>query len=1049
MADALSAIQACLTRALAFVGVALCVVLAVLAARRAWVVFGTRAAAAWRTLALRARMAFLLALAAFTIYGGGKGDGGGEGGTQGDGDGGGDRSAALRIPRPATQPRSTSGGGTNEVFLWTAFSIEEDRFDGTLEWPATNLSDYAAIDIFHKESLTNATWRWIHREDVFRTADLEAPVTFYGDELPYWEEAVSRNFREYTNEIVAPFGVTFTNVLARVPVATNVAAGFFIAANQHDSDSDGVPDAVEASIGLDPGNPDMDGDGVPDGRELALGASPLLTDSDGDGLDDGVEVSWGAATTNSAAFWIDTSAATNRIVLFTDTDDGCAELPMPFPLRLVGAAMTNLAVNANGLVGFSSGGAAFGSGRYNNYRAEDLPLADVLCATVAAFWDDLVVSPEMDSEVSLAVVGLTGCRTGIVEFVDIGFTVGGTSDFVSFQVQFRETETNVVRVVFSEAAGLGCGEAATLGARSTCDDGVEYSFNDDGSVFPSLVVEYHFGIGTDPLQPDSDGDGMGDGWENQHQDDGFNPLVHNSSDSDPDNDGDADSDGDGLTNQQESGASTDPGAPDTDGDGLNDGAEVGQGSDPNDRADTIPVQWVSVTGDLAQGVTKTMQDTVEIPAGAMAFVGVFAYSEEYPKYTSQSSEYNDVLQWEITATGNDALTGMIRVNNEDGAWDMASNGGYSVYGYSPVVLKDRAIYTAPGNSNLSVSVELKATNISDGNLPSTLIVGFFPLKVVQANMPEATGVAGTTDSESSYLRAFIPTNGIAYITGQPAAPQLTAQIKGLPEWLATSWSGTLATERPERGALDNRTLAGDTIDGSDVYDITDALDGEIVGGRCALNFSIRGVSAQYPFFIRGKNPLDATARAHIDAHVDSEFQPYAWMIAKHESKIGSRVYNQFNPHDPLKELPNKTGGAGRYGWGIAQIDKGEDGDSTAEVYDWHENVASMNATLRSKRTKALDFLGYYSSAYSNLPNWTEPPSTNINGNIVSAETWAVLTLYNGAYGIPSQTTPTHNQIFRSPLQFVPSTGQWIFHHNSTNPNYVRDVFLDSATQETE
>ena len=377
---------------------------------------------------------------------------------------------------------------------------------------------------------------------------------------------------------------------------------------------------------------------------------------------------------------------------------------------------------------------------------------------------------------------------------------------------------------------------------------------------------------------------------------------------------------------------------------------------------------------------------------------------------------------------------------------MASNGGYSAHGFSPVVLKDRAIYTAPGNTNLSVSVELEATNISDGLLPSTLMVGFFPLKIAQSNMPEATGVNETTDAGTSFLRAFIPTNGIAYITGQPAAPQLTAQIKGLPEWLETSWSGTLTTERSERGTLDNRTLAGDTLNGSGIYDITDALDGEIVGGRCVLNFSVRGASAQYPFSIRGKNPLDATARAYIAANVDAEFQPYAWMIAKHESKSGNRVYNQFNPSGNKIELPNF---AAPSGWGIAQIDKGVNGDTTAEVYNWHVNVASMNVTLRDKRADALRFLGYYSSAYSNLPNWTSPPSTNINGHVVSAETWAVLTLYNGAYGIPSQTTPTHNSIFHSPLQFVPSTGQWIFHHNTVNPNYVRDVFLDSAAQETE
>ena len=194
----------------------------------------------------------------------------------------------------------------------------------------------------------------------------------------------------------------------------------------------------------------------------------------------------------------------------------------------------------------------------------------------------------------------------------------------------------------------------------------------------------------------------------------------------------------------------------------------------------------------------------------------------------------------------------------------------------------------------------------------------------------------------------------------------------------------------------------------------------------------------------------ATARAYITANVDAEFQPYAWMIAKHESlATGGRVYNQFNPSNPLIELPNKTGGADRWGWGMAQIDKGENGDSTAEVYDWHANVASMNAILRSKRADATRFLGYYSSAYSNQSHWSEPPATNINGHVVSAEVWATLTLYNGAYGIPGQTTPTHNREFSSPLQFVPSTGRWIFHTNTQNPNYVRDVFTDSTIQEVE
>ena len=557
-------------------------------------------------------------------------------------------------------------------------------------------------------------------------------------------------------------------------------------------------------------------------------------------------------------------------------------------------------------------------------------------------------------------------------------------------------------------------------------------------------------IGTNPLLSDTDGDGMNDGWEQQHAGDGFDPTVNNATDNNPDNDLNADPDVDGLTNQQEAEAGTSPTNSDTDGDGLSDGVEVGQGSDPNDRADTIPVKWVSVTGDLDPNVPKHVRETVTIPAGTMAFIGVFLQSDEYPYYTSTGSKFNDRAVWDIHADGNTPLSGFTLVNNEDGAWDTAAANSHAAHGYSPVVLKDKAIYKASGGADLSITVNLAAMNISDSIRPTTVFVGVFPLKVVQANMPTATGVANTTDEATSYFRAFIPTNGVAYITAEPAAPQLTAQIKDLPQWIDVTWSMTLTSERWDKrfDGIDNRTLPQVTLAGSEAYDITSRLQNEIIGGACAINVRIGDAAAiTYPFSIRGKNPLDAAARAYITANVDAEFQSYAWMIAKHESmNTGNRVYNQFNAAGAQKEKPNW---GPPHGWGIAQIDKGRNGDSTAEVYNWRTNVLSMAKILRDKRSDAVRFLGYYSSAYSNQPNWSDPPSTNINGHVISAAMWSTITLYNGAFGIPGQTTPTHNSEFSSPLQFVPATGQWLFHSNTINPNYVRDVFSDSQVQEVE
>ena len=557
-------------------------------------------------------------------------------------------------------------------------------------------------------------------------------------------------------------------------------------------------------------------------------------------------------------------------------------------------------------------------------------------------------------------------------------------------------------------------------------------------------------IGTNPLLSDTDGDGMNDGWESQH--DGFDPTVDNSTDTNPNNDLNADPDGDGLTNGEESEAGTNPGEPDTDGDGLNDGVEIGQGSDPNDRADTIPVKWVSVTGDLDPNVPKQVRETVKIPAGTMAFIGVFLFSEEYPVYTGRASEFNDRAVWSIQATGNATLEGLAYVNNEDGAWDTAGENGYMANGFSPVVLKDKAIYVAPGDTDLSVSVNIAAMNISDSIRPTTVLVGVFPLKVVQANMPTATGVANTTDAATSYFRTLIPTNGVAYITAEPAAPQLTAQFKDLPQWIDVTWSMTLTTERGDKrfDGIDNRTLPQVTLAGSEAYDITSRLQNEIIGGACAINVRIGDAAAiTYPFSIRGKNPIDAAARAYITANVDAEFQSYAWMIAKHESlAAGGRVYNQFNPSEnQYREKPNW---GPDHGWGIAQIDKGRNGDTTAEVYNWHENVASMNATLIDKRNRYNEIIRWYRAAYQNDPSthWIEPDNvtTNVNGIVISGRQWAIMTLYNGAGGTYPVPFSEHSNE-STPIHFDPATTNWVLYTNSNN--YVPVVYGDANTTEVE
>ena len=132
----------------------------------------------------------------------------------------------------------------------------------------------------------------------------------------------------------------------------------------------------------------------------------------------------------------------------------------------------------------------------------------------------------------------------------------GVSDSVA-----REDDEQVV-----EPGDVGRGDQAVIRPR---DNGLESTPGGD-----DLIV-----AGLDPLNPDTDGDGLGDGIE----------LLLGA---DPTDDTDAnqfrDSDRDGLTDDQErngwqAGVTSDPFQPDTDGDGLPDLLEYELGSNPRDR----------------------------------------------------------------------------------------------------------------------------------------------------------------------------------------------------------------------------------------------------------------------------------------------------------------------------------------------------------------------------------------------------------------------------------------------------------------------------------
>lgn len=117
-------------------------------------------------------------------------------------------------------------------------------------------------------------------------------------------------------------------------------------------------------------------------------------------------------------------------------------------------------------------------------------------------------------------------------------------------------------------------------------------------------------LGMDPMNPDTDGDGIIDGLEDNDGDGLVNTaeiLFQTDPDDDDSNnngilDGDEDSDNDGLDDSEEFDNSSDPYSADSDGDGFDDAGELAEGSSPIDP-DSRPTLLVSsdATSYLNQG----------------------------------------------------------------------------------------------------------------------------------------------------------------------------------------------------------------------------------------------------------------------------------------------------------------------------------------------------------------------------------------------------------------------------------------------------------------
>lgn len=203
------------------------------------------------------------------------------------------------------------------------------------------------------------------------------------------------------------------------------------------------------------------------------------------------------------------------------------------------------------------------------------------------------------------------------------------------------------------------------------DDDIDYELDSDSDGLPDYYEDI---LGTDKNDPDTDGDGLTDGYEVFYL--GTDPLKADSDDNGV-NDGDEDPDNDGLSNLKECELGTDPHNADTDGDGLTDGDEVNiHGTDPL-KYDTDD-DGISDGDEIALGLDPNNGSTNGTPDSERTFTQTVSADSE------------------VLSAINETEDNPFRVSLEMEAAGVAENNVYaSKSGYSDAIANSAIIGVAP------------------------------------------------------------------------------------------------------------------------------------------------------------------------------------------------------------------------------------------------------------------------------------------------------------------------------------------------------------------
>jgi len=336
-------------------------------------------------------------------------------------------------------------------------------------------------------------------------------------------------------------------------------------ASNADTDGDGINDKVEIDVyGTDPTKADTDGDGIPDGIEIATGTDPLSPDpdTDGDGIVDSLETAYGYDPNDPDM-----------------DDDGLCDGPG----TVQGVCVGGEDLNADGLYGPNETDP-------KNPDSDCDALSDLEERVLgtnprAADTDGDLISDGVETGATAQVPGGCGIAlldadpTSTTDPLDADTDGDGTNDGLEDRNRDGalaapnpggQQETDPADPD-TDGDGLCDGPGTVPGVCTGGEDRNKNGFVDADETDPrvpdldsdndGLSDAYELILGTNPNNPDSDGDTLTDGAEVLTH--GTNPLS-------------IDTDCDGVRDDEELTLGTNPLLFDTDGDGISDGVELGK-----------------------------------------------------------------------------------------------------------------------------------------------------------------------------------------------------------------------------------------------------------------------------------------------------------------------------------------------------------------------------------------------------------------------------------------------------------------------------------------